>query len=117
MTVPEDKRTKAINMLNLMLSKKKVTVKDMEKLVGFLNFLNKAVVPGRAFTRRMYAKFTSQKFKLGLRGHHHVKLDKEFKEDCRVWVEFLESFQETTLCRPLIDLSENISQYQVCVLL
>ena len=109
LTVPEDKRMKAVNMLNLMISKKKSTVKDMEKLAGFLNFLNKAVVPGRAFMRRMYSKFTNQKTTLGLKGHHHVKLDKEFKDDCKVWLEFLEAFNKTTLCRPFVDLNETTS--------
>ena len=33
-------------------------VHDLQKLCGFLNFLSKAVFPGRTFTRHMYAKFS-----------------------------------------------------------
>ena len=82
LTVPEEKRCRATNMINQILSKRKVTVKDIEKLAGFLNFLNKAIVPGHAFMRCMYAKFAIQKIRL--KPHHHITLDSEFKEDCRV---------------------------------
>ena len=85
-TIPEDKRRRAQNMIDLLLSKRKANVKELEKLAGFLNFLNKAIVPGRAFTRRMYAKFTTVKGRL--KAHHHIMLDKEFKEDCKVWKTF-----------------------------
>ena len=39
-------------LLNDTLNRKsrKVTVHDLQKIVGFLNFLGKAIVPGRAFT-------------------------------------------------------------------
>ena len=72
-TIPEDKRVKVINMLQLFMEKKKSTVKLMEQLAGYLNFLNKAIVPGRAFTRYMYVKFTVSKLKLKL--HHHIAVD------------------------------------------
>ena len=60
--VPEEKRNRAITQLNYLLDKKKATVKELEKLVGFLNFLSKAIVPGRMFTRRMNAKFSGERF-------------------------------------------------------
>ena len=41
-----------------------------------------------------------------LKSHHHIKLDKEFKEDCRVWLDFLDSSPiDTTVCRPWVDFS------------
>ena len=101
-TIPQEKRRRAQNMLDLILSKRKATVKDLEKLAGFLNFLNKAIMPGRAFTRRMYAKFTSTKEKL--KSHHHITLDKEFKADCKVWTSFLDEEMESTISRPFIDM-------------
>ena len=58
MIVPEEKRIRAVEMIQLLLNKKKAQVKDLQSLCGFLNFLNRAVIPGRAFTRRMYAKFS-----------------------------------------------------------
>ena len=49
--------SRAVNTLRYLLGKKKATVKDLESLAGLLNFLNRAIFPGRAFTHRMYAKF------------------------------------------------------------
>ena len=54
---PLEKRENAIKLLNNMLDKKKATVKDLQVLCGYLNFISKAVFPGRTFTRRMYSKF------------------------------------------------------------
>ena len=51
LAIPEDKRLRALNSLELMLSKKKSTVRDLQALAGLLNFLNKAIIPRRAFTR------------------------------------------------------------------
>ena len=58
LAVPQEKRIKAIKMLENMLDAKKVKVGKLQTLCGYLNFLNKAIYPGRAFTRRMYAKFS-----------------------------------------------------------
>ena len=92
LSIPEDKRLKALNLLKWFVSNRKATVKQVQTLTGILNFLHKAIVPGRAFTRRMYSKIpiTSKSGKQ-LKGHHHVNIDKEFKGDCWVWIEFLNS--------------------------
>ena len=71
-------------------------------MTGFLNFLNRAIVPGRAFMRRMYAKFTGLDKKL--KPHHHIKVDTEFKSDCKMWLQFL-SYDVSMVSRPYVDLS------------
>ena len=78
LAVPEEKRQRAVNMLKFMVDAKKTKVKDMERLAGYLNFLNRAIFPGRAFTRRMYSKYV-QVIKTGpdskLKQYHHVRID------------------------------------------
>ena len=51
--LPKEKIAKGIQIVEDILTKKskKVTIKELQKLCGFLNFLGRAVVPGRAFTR------------------------------------------------------------------
>ena len=72
--VPVDKKNKAINCLNLILDSKAVTVKQVQRLMGVLNFIAKAIVPGHAFTRRMYAKIKLvNKHGMKLKDYHHVK--------------------------------------------
>ena len=54
-----EKIAKGRNMIQFILNKKclpqskhKITIHQLQKICGFLNFLGRAVVPGRAFTRR-----------------------------------------------------------------
>ena len=52
---------------------KKVTIKELQKLCGFLNFLGRAIVPGQAFTRRLYT-YTKSSI---LKPHHHIRVNGE----------------------------------------
>ena len=114
--IPEEKRIKALNLVQWMLDMKKATVRTLQQLAGILNFLHRAIFPGRVFTRRMYAKFssfldTNGKLIKGskIKHFHHVKLDREFKDDCRVWEIFLSQRGPSVLCRPFIDLDTEIT--------
>ena len=102
--VPDKKRLKTINTIQQLLDKKSATVKEIQSFTGLLNFLNKAVVPGRAFTRRMYMKF-SRIEKGKLKEHHHVCLDVQFKSDCKVWLDYLTNSMHG-INRPFMDMSE-----------
>ena len=55
-TIPEDKKVKALSLLNWAIHKRKVTVHFIQKLTGTLNFLCKVIVPGCTFLRRTYDK-------------------------------------------------------------
>ena len=85
--------------------KKKATIKELQKLAGHLNFINRTIVPGRVFTRHMYVKFSGSKFN-SLKQYHHVKIDREFKDDCRMWELFLTNIN--AVVQPFIDLSEHV---------
>ena len=87
----------------------------------FLNFLNKAIPPGRVFTRRMYSKFANlpnsgrypQLVFDKLKQHHHIRLDQEFKADCQVWLAFLTSDLKLVVNRPMLDLKESVQATDV----
>ena len=93
---------------------------ELQSCAGLLNFLNKAIHPGRAFTQHMYAKF-SQVVGMSetgegqldamstkkLKPHHHISLDSEFRSDCEMWQEFLEQ-GKLSVCRPFVDLEDVI---------
>ena len=108
-TVPEEKKCKALNWLNYMISKRTVRVKEMERRAGLLNFINKAVVPGRTFTRRMYAKFTKTRDQKDLKSYHHMNVDTEFKQDCMMWIQFLKSAETSSIARPYWDIETPLS--------
>ena len=95
-----------------LVSKKKATVQDLQSLAGLLNFLNKVIYPGHAFTRCMYSKFAPLvsndcRGEVKLLPHYHVSLDKEFREDCKMWLSFLEQGKHV-VCHPFVDLSSQI---------
>ena len=115
LAIPEEKRRLAISYLEELYQRRKTTVKDLQKLCGYLNFLSKAIFPGRTFIRRMYSKYcnvvniggspnSAREFKL--KQYHHVRLDAEFKLDCKVWLGFLrdDSQMQSAVCRPMVDL-------------
>ena len=123
--IPEEKRLHALYLLRKIIDKKKATVKELQQLCGYLNFLNRAVYPGRPFLRRMYAKYsqcyiineTANRARIDdeentqksennviLKPYHHVRLDAEFKSDCRIWTEFLDNHNlQRIVCRPMVD--------------
>ena len=88
--VPFKKSIKALSLLNWAIQKRKVTIHFVQKLTGTLNFLSRAIVPGRVFTRSMYRKLSiCDKKGNPLKQHHHMWLNRQFVMDCELWRIFL----------------------------
>ena len=105
LALPIEKIDKATTILKSLLCSKKATVKQVQQLTGLLNFLHKAIYPGRAFTRRMYAKISGKLESGNLKHYHHINLDREFRQDCQMWLKFLTNAPNSTkYYRPFIDL-------------
>ena len=67
-------------------------------------------MPGCTFTRRMYAKYgvvtkldgaPKNALEFKLKQNHHVRLDREFKLDCSIWLTFLTGDLETVVTRQM----------------
>ena len=103
MSVPQEKKNKDLVLLHEAVSRNKHQVKFIQKLAGTLNFLHRAIVPGRAFMRGLYQKLklTNRKGQQ-LKQHHHVNVGTDFKLDCNVWIQFLSS-ENLKICRPFLD--------------
>ena len=120
---------KALDLLNELSSQRSVKVKQLQVLCGYLNFLCRAIFPGRAFLHCMYAKYSSAsscgklhrklsqmgdgKSEVKLKLHHHIKMDEEFRFDCSVWHEFLNEDSMSMVCHPMIDLSRVVAAEMV----
>ena len=112
--VPEEKHVKAVNILLEMADARKTTVLKLQRLTGLLNFLCRAVVLGRAFTREMYSNIkTTTKSGRKLKSYHHVSLDKNFRQDCKTWLLFLNNINNKSITRPFIDLEVFITSEQI----
>ena len=102
--IPVEKVARATSLITEILAKRKVTVHQLQKLCGFLNFLCRAVVLGRAFTRRLYAYTAGDQLKL----HHHVQINAEMRADLTTWLTFLS--YPSIFCRPFLDYSDYSAQ-------
>ena len=94
--VPVDKISKGVNMIDFILHKKKITLYELQRVCGYLNFLGRCIVPGRAFTRRLYGAI-----KPSLKQHHHIRVTGEMRLDLTLWLQFLK--HPSIFARPFMD--------------
>ena len=95
--IPKNKVDIALEMIEQLLYKRKGTVKQIQRICGLLNFFGRCIIPGRAFTRRLYA-LTSN-----LKGHYHVRINQEAVADLMTWRSFLNN--QAIYCRNFADFS------------
>lgn len=85
--LPVDKIQKIQDKLHLFKKFKKVTLKDMQSIIGLLNFACSVVVPGRTFLRRLInltCGLTNPKF--------YIRLNKESRADLETWAMFIDHY-------------------------
>lgn len=85
--IPPDKLAKLKSQLIPMLSRKKVTLKELESVTGLMSFCSKAIPSSRAFIRRFYDLMTCAR-----QPYHKIRLNQEVKSDINLWLEFLDNF-------------------------
>ena len=89
--IPIQKIEELQSLLTGVLGKQKITLKDLQSLVGKLCFFCQAIRASRAFLRRFYDAMIPLK-----QPFHRLRLSKELKEDFKLWVSFLENFNGIT---------------------
>ena len=94
--IPQEKIAKALNMIKYVLNKKKMTILELQRICGYLNFLGRCIVPGRAFTRCLYSHMKPE-----LKQHHHFRITQEIRMDLGIWQQFL--MHPSVFCRPFLD--------------
>ena len=83
--LPKDKLDKCTDLISNLFRRKKVTLVELQSLIGLLNFACSVIISGRAF-RLM-------DLTIGVKAaHHRIRLTSQEKEDLRVWLEFLNNF-------------------------
>ena len=85
--LPTDKVAKCTQLIGNFLKRKRVSLKELQSLIGLLNFACSVVKPGRAFLRRLID------LTIGIKcAHFSIRLSRESKKDLRVWQSFLSGF-------------------------
>ena len=64
--------------------RKSCTLKELQSLIGTLNFACKVVPPGRPFSQRMIALTRNV-----LKTYHHIRLNAGFFQDLQMWKKFI----------------------------
>ena len=87
--IPEEKLQKLRNLLQPLLYKKKVSLKDLESLTGLMAYCSRAIPSSRAFIRRFYDLIAAVNNK---KPHYMVRINQEVKADVQMWLQFLIEF-------------------------
>ena len=85
--LPEDKLERCRVVLTEFYNKQSVTLKELQSLIGLLNFACSVVLPGCAFLRRMIDLTKGVR-----KPYHQICLTRQCKEDFSLWLNFLNSF-------------------------
>jgi len=85
--IPPNKLYDLETKLSQMLIRKKTTLKELQSLVGSLNFCARAIPSFRAFNRRFYDAMSGIS-----QPHHFIRITLALKEDIKVWLAFLHDF-------------------------
>ncbi|XP_066446924.1 uncharacterized protein [Eleutherodactylus coqui] len=92
--LPEEKIARLRQMVETVSTARKVTLHQMQVLLGLLNFACRVIPMGRAFSRRL-----SLATKGAREPHHFVRVTKEMKADLHIWKVFLETFNGQVICQ------------------
>ena len=84
--IPRDKVLNIILMIKTTLLRRTIKTRLLAAIAGKLNFVCKAVPPGRPFLRRIFDAFAGKPME------HFVTLTKELRKDLAMWKYFLTDF-------------------------
>ena len=81
-----------MDKLDTALSSQKLTLRELQSLLGSLNFICKAVRPGRAFLRRLFDLTKGVQ-----KPHHCVRISSGARADMLAWKSFLAHFNGSVI--------------------
>ncbi len=85
--LPHDKVNRLQTTLEQFQHRRSCTLKELQSLIGTLNFACRVVPPGRSFLQRMIDLTRSV-----LKPHHHIKLSSGFFQDLKMWKDFISNW-------------------------
>lgn len=92
--LPEDKLVKLLGLVDGFCAVRKVTLRQMQSLLGLLVFACRIMPMGRVFSRRL-----SLATRGASRPEHRIRLTRPLKADLLVWRTFLHSYNGRSCCQ------------------
>ena len=105
--LPPEKLSLYSENINKVLSSSKITLKELQSLIGQLQFSTSVVRYGKAFIRRLIDQTmgVSKPF-------YYIRVRKDEKEDLRMWRAFLRHYNGVTIIRPpSLASSDSVNMY------
>ncbi|KAK6169930.1 hypothetical protein SNE40_018448 [Patella caerulea] len=89
--LPADKLSKCWDLLDRYSNKKKISLRDLQSMIGTLQFAISVVLPGRTFLRRLID------LTIGIRRRFYmIRLNSGARSDIAIWKNFLENYNGWT---------------------
>ena len=92
MRLPQDKLAALKQLITSTLDRKKIELRQLQSLIGSLNFTCRVVAPGRAFCRRLINATIGVN-----KPFFKIRVTNAMKEDLHVWLSFLTSYNGVTV--------------------
>ena len=106
MRLPQDKLTELQRRIHETLHTSKTTLRDLQSIIGLLNFASQVVASGRAFIRRLIAATIGVK-----RPKHKIRVTSGMRLDLVTWLEFLNHYNGITLFPERLWVSSDTLQF------
>ena len=90
--LPKDKLSELKLLLQTYIHKKKIKFKDLQSLLGHLNFACRVIKPGRCFLRRLYDLTCGTH-----QPEHFIRLNNAARADLNLWFSFLGQYNGCTI--------------------
>lgn len=90
--LPREKIDKCLQAIETSIRKRKITLRDLQSLIGLLNFACTVIMPGRVFLRRLINLTIGVK-----RPYYKISLNNEVRRDLLVWKQFLDTYNGKTM--------------------
>ena len=90
--IPQAKIVEIVKKIDEILLRAKCTLKQMQSLIGSLNFACRAIIPGRPFCRRLINSTC------GLtKPHHHLSISASMRKDLKLCLRFFKDFNRVSV--------------------
>ena len=92
MRLPREKLAELKDRIEFCINRSTITLRELQSLIGVLNFACQVIITGRVFCRRLIDATCNVH-----KPHPKIRVSKGMKNDLKVWLNFLSNYNGTTV--------------------
>ena len=85
--LPPEKIEKGLSLIQVVCKKKKMTLRQLQSIIGFLNFACSVILPGRPFLRSLIDLTRGVSLP-----HWHIRINSQVRADLALWESFFREY-------------------------